>query len=82
MNADIETLMSRQGIRLVDQRHTAGNLKMLLSVLTTGKGDTPGRKKGALKGLTLAEEERSSSRERSDIEKWDFGLKGKGKKYP
>ena len=80
LNSDIETLMSREGIKLVDQRHTAGNLKMLLSVLTSGKGDTPGRKKGALKGLRQEEAEtRSSSRERSDMEEWDAGLGGKGK---
>ena len=78
LNADIETLMSRQGIKLVDQRHTAGNLKMLLSVLTAGKGDPPGRKKGALR-LTPAEEERSPSRERSDLQEWDAALAGKGK---
>lgn len=79
LNSDIETLMSRQGIRLVDQRHTAGNLKMLLSVLTAGKGDTPGRKKGALRGLAQAEEERSPSRERSDLQEWHAALGGKGK---
>lgn len=74
LNSDIERLMSRQGIKLVDQRHTAGNLKMLLSVLTAGKGETPGRKKGALRGLVQAEEERSLSRERSDLEEWDVGV--------
>lgn len=77
LNSDIESLMTRRGIKLVDQRHTAGNLKMLLSVLTSGSGDTPGRKKGALKGLTPVEES-GSSRERSDMEEWDVGLRGKG----
>ena len=80
LNSDIETLMSKQGIRLVDQRHTAGNLKMLLSVLTAGKGETPGRKKGTLKGLAQAEEERSPSQERSDVESWDADLEGKEKR--
>lgn len=72
--------MSRQGIKLVDQRHTAGNLKMLLSVLTAGKGEPPGRKKGTWKGLAQAEEERSPSQESSDVELWDADLEGKEKR--
>ncbi|KAL8835765.1 MAG: hypothetical protein Q9170_003197 [Blastenia crenularia] len=46
LNSDIESLMSKQGIRTVDLRHTLPNLKYLLTVLTSGKGDVPGRKGG------------------------------------
>ena len=43
--------MSKQGLRMVDLRHTLPNLKYLLTVLTTGKGELPVRKKGGVKGL-------------------------------
>lgn len=46
LNSDIELLMSRQGIRIVDLRHTLPNLKYLLTVLTSGRGELPGRKGG------------------------------------
>lgn len=46
LNSDIELLMSKQGIRMVDLRHTLPNLKYLLTVLTSGKGELPGRKGG------------------------------------
>lgn len=51
LNSDIELLMSRQGSRTVDLRHTLPNLKYLLTVLTTGKGELPARKKGNLNRL-------------------------------
>ncbi|KAF6238349.1 hypothetical protein HO173_003629 [Letharia columbiana] len=51
LNSDIELLMSRQGSRMVDQRHTLPNLKYLLTVLTAGKGELPVRKKGGAKVL-------------------------------
>ena len=51
LNADIELLMSKQGSRMVDQRHTLPNLKYLLTVLTAGKGELPVRKKGGAKVL-------------------------------
>ena len=51
LNSDIELLMSRQGSRMVDQRHTLPNLKYLLTVLTAGKGELPTRKKGGAKVL-------------------------------
>ncbi len=51
LNSDIELLMGRQGLRMVDQRHTLPNLKYLLYVLTAGKGDMPPRKRGDVKGL-------------------------------
>ncbi|KAL8940498.1 MAG: hypothetical protein Q9216_002785 [Gyalolechia sp. 2 TL-2023] len=46
LNSDIELLMSKQGIRIVDLRHTLPNLKYLLTVLTSEQGDLPGRKRG------------------------------------
>ncbi|KAL8916447.1 MAG: hypothetical protein Q9208_008513 [Pyrenodesmia sp. 3 TL-2023] len=46
LNSDIELLMSKQGIRMVDLRHTLPNLKYLLTVLTSGEGELPGRKGG------------------------------------
>lgn len=48
LNSDIELLMSKQGIRIVDLRHTLPNIKYLLTVLTSGQGDLPGRKGGRL----------------------------------
>ena len=49
LNSDIELLMSKQGSRMVDLRHTLPNLKYLLTVLTDGKGELPLRKKGGAK---------------------------------
>ncbi|KAL9578925.1 MAG: hypothetical protein Q9212_005404 [Teloschistes hypoglaucus] len=46
LNTDIELLMSKQGVRTVDLRHTLPNLKYLLTVLTSGKGELPVRKEG------------------------------------
>lgn len=51
LNSDVELLMSRQGSRMVDQRHTLPNLKYLLTVLTAGKGELPVRKKGGTRIL-------------------------------
>ncbi|SLM36419.1 UV radiation resistance protein/autophagy-related protein 14 [Lasallia pustulata] len=51
LNTNIELLMSRQGLRMVDQRHTLPNLKYLLYVLTSGKGELPARKMGGIRGL-------------------------------
>lgn len=51
LNTDIGLLMSRQGLRMVDQRHTLPNLKYLLYVLTSGKGELPARKMGGIRGL-------------------------------
>ena len=51
LNKDIETLLAKQGVKLVDQRHTAGNLRLLLSVLTAGNGEAPSRKRGVVGGL-------------------------------
>lgn len=65
LNSDIELLMSRQGLRMVDQRQTLPNLKYLLYVLTAGKGELPFRKKGDVVGLM---QRRHSDREDSGTE--------------
>ena len=54
LNSDIELLMSKQGLRMVDLRHTLPNLKYLLTVLTVGTGEIPIRKKGGIKGLRVS----------------------------
>lgn len=51
LNTNIELLMSRQGLRMLDKRQTLPNLKYLFYVLTVGKGSTPVRKRGDVKGL-------------------------------
>lgn len=53
LNSDIQLLMSHQGLRMVDQRQTLPNLKYLLYVLSSGKGELPARKKGDVKGLGM-----------------------------
>jgi hypothetical protein len=60
MNSDIELLMSRQGSRMVDLRHTLPNLKYLLTVLTTGKGELPVRKRTGWNAPGTLEDTRSS----------------------
>ena len=60
LNSDIELLMSRQGSRMVDLRHTLPNLKYLLTVLTTGQGELPVRKKSGRNALGKLQEGRSS----------------------
>lgn len=51
LNTNIELLMSRQGLRMLDKRHTLPNLKYLFYVLTVGKGEVPVRKRGDVRGL-------------------------------
>jgi UV radiation resistance-associated gene protein len=51
LNKDIEFLMNRQNLRVLDIRHTLPNLKYLLYVLTAGTGELPTRKAGGVKGL-------------------------------
>lgn len=50
LNKDIEFLMNRARLRVLDIRHTLPNLKYLLYVLTAGTGDLPTRT-GGLRGL-------------------------------
>lgn len=74
LNSDVELLMSRQGSRMVDLRHTLPNLKYLLTVLTTGKGEPLARKKGGLNALEdgNAINGQKMSIEQKDSEKGSF----------
>lgn len=51
LNKNIEVLMSKAGLRVLDIRHTLPNLKYLLYVLTAGSGELPLRKAGGVRGL-------------------------------
>ncbi|OJD13157.1 hypothetical protein AJ78_06360 [Emergomyces pasteurianus Ep9510] len=54
LNKNIEYLMNRMGLRVIDVRHTLPNLKYLLYVLTAGTSELPGRQGGAVvRGLLL-----------------------------
>lgn len=53
LNKDIEFLMSKSGLRVLDIRHTLPNLKYLLYVLTAGTGELPARKAGGVRGLLM-----------------------------
>ena len=66
LNKDIEFLMSRSSLRMLDIRHTLPNLKYLLYVLTAGKGELPARRAGGVKGLVGARVSPSISRRGSD----------------
>ncbi|KAL8705682.1 MAG: hypothetical protein Q9201_001202 [Fulgogasparrea decipioides] len=64
LNSDIEMLMSNWGIRIVDLRHTLPNLKYLLTVLTSGKAELPGRI-GGRSGLNSGSHEGDAERKPS-----------------
>jgi hypothetical protein len=66
LNKDIEFLVSRSGLRMLDIRHTLPNLKYLLYVLTAGKGELPARRAGGVKGLLVGRASPSLSRRGSD----------------
>jgi hypothetical protein len=51
LNKNIEFLLNRVGLRLLDLRHTLPNLKYLLYVLTSGNDELPARKAGGVRGL-------------------------------
>ena len=51
LNKDIEILLNRFGLRIMDIRQTLPNLKYLLYVATAGKGELPARKAGGVRGL-------------------------------
>ena len=51
LNKNIEFLMNKAGVRMLDIRHTLPNLKYLLYVLTAGHGEMPARKAGGVRGL-------------------------------
>ena len=79
LNSDIELLMSKQGLRMVDLRHTLPNLKYLLTVLTVGTGTLPIRKKGGIKGLRISSngtvESRRDSFQSVDTEESSEGIR-------
>ncbi len=66
LNKDIEFLMSRSNLQLLDIRHTLPNLKYLMYVLTAGKGELPARRAGGVKGLIIGRVTPSTSRRGSD----------------
>jgi UV radiation resistance-associated gene protein len=74
LNKDIEFLMSRCNLRMLDIRHTLPNLKYLLYVLTAGQGELPARRAGGVKGLIVGRASPSLSRRGSD----DSVLSGAG----
>ncbi|KMP08997.1 LOW QUALITY PROTEIN: UV radiation resistance-associated gene protein [Coccidioides immitis RMSCC 2394] len=51
LNKDIECLLSRQGLRVLDIRQTLPNLKYLLYLLTSATSELPARKAGGVRGL-------------------------------
>jgi hypothetical protein len=51
LNKDIEFLLNKQGVRVLDIRHTLPNLKYLIYVLTAVTQDLPARKSGGIRGL-------------------------------
>jgi UV radiation resistance-associated gene protein len=46
LNRDIEELLRHNNLKAIDQRKTLANVKLLLTVLASGKGDIPARKVG------------------------------------
>ena len=66
LNKDIELLMSKSRLRVLDIRHTLPNLKHLLYILTAGKGELPARRTGGVKGLIVGRASPSLSRRGSD----------------
>lgn len=51
LNKDIEFLLNRQGVRVLDIRQTLPNLKYLFYILTAVTQDIPARKPGGIRGL-------------------------------
>ncbi|KAA8652694.1 hypothetical protein EYZ11_007969 [Aspergillus tanneri] len=66
LNKDIEFLLNRQGLRVLDIRQTLPNLKYLLYVLTAGTSEIPARKAGGIRGLLLGRLTPGSSRRGSE----------------
>jgi hypothetical protein len=66
LNKNIEFLMCKVGLRVLDIRHTLPNLKYLLYVLTAGSGELPARKAGGVRGLLGGRSTPSVSRRGSD----------------
>ncbi|OQE31513.1 hypothetical protein PENSTE_c001G03190 [Penicillium steckii] len=51
LNKNIEFLLNKQGVRVLDIRQTLPNLKYLIYVLTSVTQDIPARKPGGIRGL-------------------------------
>lgn len=51
LNKDIEYILIKHGLRVLDIRHTLPNLKYLLYVLTSGDSVIPARKAGGVRAL-------------------------------
>ena len=66
LNKNIEFVMNKVGLRVLDIRHTLPNLKYLLYVLTAGSGELPARKAGGIRGLLGGRATPSVSRRTSD----------------
>ncbi|KAL9622144.1 MAG: hypothetical protein Q9160_003487 [Pyrenula sp. 1 TL-2023] len=66
LNKDIEFLMSKYGLKMLDIRHTLPNLKYLLYVVTAGTGEIPLRKAGGVKALITGRLSPSISRRESE----------------
>lgn len=54
LNKDVEYVMNRLGLRVLDIRHTLPNVKYLLYMLTAGTNELPARKAGGVRGLLSA----------------------------
>ncbi|PCG96960.1 UV radiation resistance protein/autophagy-related protein 14 [Penicillium occitanis (nom. inval.)] len=65
LNKNIEVLMNRFGLRVLDIRHTLPNLKYLLYVLTARTNELPARKAGGVRGLLLGRGTPMMSRQNS-----------------
>jgi len=65
LNKDIEFLMNRRGLRVLDIRHTLPNLKYLLYVLTAGTSELTSRKAGGVRGLLWGQATPTQSRRNS-----------------
>lgn len=66
LNKNIEFLMSKNSLRMLDIRHTLPNLKYLMYVLTAGKGELPARRAGGVRGLIVGRVTPTMSRRGSD----------------
>ncbi|KAL4953981.1 UV radiation resistance protein and autophagy-related subunit 14-domain-containing protein [Aspergillus filifer] len=66
LNKDIEFLLNKQGLRVLDIRHTLPNLKYLLYVLTARTSEIPARKAGGIRGLLPGRLTPSLSRRNSE----------------
>lgn len=62
LNKNIEYILTKQGLRVLDIRHTLPNLKYLLYVLTSGDSAIPARKAGGVRALIAGRSTPNQSR--------------------